>query len=230
MTVHRARKKRPSLRTAPYQSALETIGELEPGCRIVGMTKGQFSLLDLIRAVLASTGPAHLIVSTWTAGIRDAENAGMLIERGELLGLKLLCDRSFPRRQPRYCARILEIFGPDSIRMTRTHAKFALLHNDDWHVVIRSSMNLNRNPRFEQFDLDDDAELYEFFERHWLELEYEMVAGLDATTRECDQVFARALGGGLAEGTSLDDSLQSDPVDVDALLAEVAALRRDEIG
>jgi hypothetical protein len=185
------------------------------------MTKGQFSLLDLIRAVLAQTGPAHLIVSTWTAGIRDVENASMLIKRGKLLSLKLLCDRSFPRRQPKYCRRILEVFGADAIRCTRTHAKFALIGNDDWHVVIRSSMNLNRNPRFEQFDLDDDAELFRFFEEHWLELEHEMPAGLGVSTKQCDLVFTKALGGGLAPGTNLDDSLQSDPINVDSLLKEV---------
>lgn len=220
--IHHAARKAPIFRAAAFERAIETIGTLEPGARIVGLTKGQFSLLDLIKAVLISTGPAHLTVSTWTAGIRDVDNVGMLIERGDLLSLRLLVDRSFPGRQPKYCQRVLEVFGEDAIRCTRTHAKFALIRNDDWAIVIRSSMNLNRNPRFEQFDLDDDPAMFEFFERHWSEIETEAPAGLGITTRECDRVFAGALGGGLAEGTELGGAPKPDPIDLDAILAEVS--------
>lgn len=201
--VHRARKKAPRFVREPTATALDAIGRLEPGDRLVGMTKGQFSLLDLIRAVLRSTGPAHLTVSTWTTGIRDAENARLLVSRGDLLSLRLLTDRSFPSRQPKYCAAIIRTFGADSIWCTRTHAKFALIRNDQWNVVIRSSMNLNRNPRFEQFDLDDDAEMADWFEAHVSEIAETMKPGLDFTTHEADVAFERALGGGVSELTPL---------------------------
>jgi hypothetical protein len=218
MGVHKARAKTPLFRAAAYTRALETIGKLDPGTRMVGLTKGQFSLLDLIRAVLVSTGPADLVVSTWTAGIRDVDNVGFLVERGQLRSLRLLCDRSFPRRQPKYCRRVLEVFGESAIRCTRTHAKFALISNEDWKIVIRSSMNLNRNPRFEQFDLDDDPDIFEFFQSHWAEIETTMPEGLDVSTATCDRAFAGALGGGLVEGALEETS----PIDIGALLAEVS--------
>jgi hypothetical protein len=47
--------------------------------------------------------------------------------------------------------------------MTRTHAKFALVSGNDWNISIRTSMNFNANPRFEQFDLDDNPQIFEFF-------------------------------------------------------------------
>lgn len=231
MTKHtkRLRPKRAKTVLAPYETAREAIGELEHGCRIVGMTKGQFSLLDLIRAVMAQTGPAHLTVSTWTTGIRDAENARLMVERGELLSLRLLCDRSFPRRQPDYCRAILDAFGAGAIRCTNTHAKFAIIRNERWSVVIRSSMNLNRNPRFEQFDLDDDAELADFFEAHISEMEAVMPEGFAVSVRTVDQAFAGAMGGGLSDAYREGDGRHEEMSALDVLAAAEHAVR-DALG
>jgi hypothetical protein len=49
-----------------------------------------------------------------------------------------------------------ELFGRDCIRAISTHAKFILARNDDWNVVVRTSMNLNENPRFENIEISDD--------------------------------------------------------------------------
>jgi hypothetical protein len=188
---------------APVETAVECLGVLTPGVSICGLTKGQFSLLDLLRAVLAQTGPADVVVSTWTTGIRDAENARLLLERGQIRSFQLLTDRSFATRQPAYCAAVREIFGDAAIRATNTHAKFALIGNDAWRVVIRSSMNLNKNPRFEQFDLDDDAVIYEFFRRHVAEMADLMPPGPTVPHSAVKAGFIAALGGGVAPGVDL---------------------------
>ena len=73
--------------------------------------------------------------------------------------------------------------------MTRNHAKFFLLRNDNWHICVRSSMNLNRNPRLEQFDLDDSKELCDFFQGIISEIFEKMPAGLTRSTKICDPVF-----------------------------------------
>ena len=189
---------------APLETAEAALGTLTPGCRIFGMTKGQFSLLDLLRAILAQTGPADVVISTWTAGIRDAENADALMDTGAIRSLTLLTDRSFPTRKPEYCARLLEIFGADAIRCTRTHAKFLIIRNERWNLAVRSSMNLNRNPRFEQFDIDDDPALCDFVMEHVREMLQDAPRGFDFATAECDRAFAAALGGGLSDVYSLD--------------------------
>lgn len=185
-----------SLVSSGTVTALEALAGFGRGKRVVGLTKGQFSLLDLIRATLTFTGPAHLTLSTWTMGIRDAENAAFLITRGDLLGLRLLVDRSFPTRQAKYCRKVVEVFGKDAIRATNTHAKIAMLHNDDgWRCTIRSSMNLNRNPRFEQFDLDDNAQIFDHFKAWTDELEGLMPAGPRVKQKQVDDAFAAALDG-----------------------------------
>jgi len=201
---------------AAVEPARAAVAAFGPGKRIVGMTKGQFSMLDLMRAVLEHTGPAHVSLSTWTAGIRDAKNAAFLLERGEMLSLRLLVDRSFATRQPAYCAAVQRMFGADAIRCTRTHAKVATLVNDGWNVTIRGSMNLNRNPRWENFDVDDSPEIAGLFGAYFDEMEAEMPEGPRVSTAEVDLVFARAGRGrnpfgartrewALEQGAPLDD-------------------------
>ena len=149
--------------TVPAASAVVVAQRLRPGGRLSGMTKGQFSLLDLMRALLAVTGPADVVISTWSSGIRDTEIAGWLLESGQIRSMQWLVDRSFASRQPEYAAAMDRRFGAGSIATAEVHAKILLLSAGDWRVVVRSSMNLNRNPRFEQFDIDDDAALYDHY-------------------------------------------------------------------
>ena len=156
-------KRRAALTQSLVFDASGTIGKLEPGCRICGLTGGQFSLLDLLRAVLASTGPAHVTVSTWSTGIRDLEMAAWLLHSDVFLSFRILTDYSLRELNPKVGVRLTDLFDVESIRTTRTHAKFATIRNESWNIVVRSSMNLNRNHRWEQFDIDDDAAMADFF-------------------------------------------------------------------
>lgn len=192
--------------SAPDGMADSAIGLIEPGFRIFGMTRGQFSLIDLIRAILRQTGPAHLCVSTWTAGIRDVDNVEFLVTRGDILGLQLIVDRSFTSRQPEYARKVVQVFGEQAIRCTRTHAKFAIIRNDKWDITVRSSMNLNRNPRFEQFDIDDDPALADFLQAHVDEMCELMPAGLYHKTNVVDSAFGRAMGGEPVDAALLGSS------------------------
>lgn len=144
------------------QTAKEAIGELYPGCSIFGITKGQFSLIELISVILDQTGPANLFISTWTAAGADLTDAFNLIQSGKLLSCRFLVDHTFQRRRPAFAAKIRELFGAESVRVTRNHAKFSLIYNDQWNLVLKTSMNLNFNPRLEDFDIQDDPELAKF--------------------------------------------------------------------
>lgn len=189
----RVEARSPKFRIACVEAATETIGRLCQGDRIVALTKGQFSMLDLIKAVMAQTGPADLVLSTWTLGIRDIENAAWLLTKGDIRSLRLLTDRSFVTRQPKYCRRMVEVFGSQAIRATRTHAKFAIIKNTDWNVCIRASMNLNRNQRWENFDLDVSPEICRFFEALVAELETLTPPGPRPGEDVVQDVFSRAL-------------------------------------
>lgn len=43
-----------------------------------------------------------------------------------------------------------------------TKSKYFLIRNETWNLVIRTSMNLNYNPRYENFEISDDKDFAEF--------------------------------------------------------------------
>lgn len=131
-------------------------------CRILGLTMGNFSLVDLIHSTLKKTGPAHLIVGTWSAGIKDAHQVKWMSDTNLILSFKLLTDNSYKTRQPKYAASIEDLFGIENIRTSKIHAKFVLIANEEYNVAIRSSMNLNANKTCELFEIDECKEIYCF--------------------------------------------------------------------
>jgi len=165
VTVHRRK-----LRTAHrelrdqrhIQTAREAIAGLDRDTEIFGFTKGQFSLLDLITACLSVTGPAHFSISTWTAAPHEIQTLAAMLQRGDLTGTRWLIDFSMARRDPAATGQLREAFGRDAVRVAQNHAKFAIFQNETWKLVLRSSMNLNMNPRFEDFQLAHDPELAAF--------------------------------------------------------------------
>ena len=136
-------------------TAREMLAPLSESDRLIGLTGGQYSLIDVLEALLEMTGPAEVVVATWTAGVRDAEMAKRLDVQGAITRLRLVVDRSFPTRQPQYVDRVRELFGEQAIRVTNIHAKFLVVGP----FLVRTSMNLNRNRRIELVEIDRDSDL-----------------------------------------------------------------------
>ena len=151
----RARKQRLSKTT----NARDTLTGFGHGVELDILTFGQFSIMDAVEAVLDLTGPADITISTWTAAAADLTRTAQHLRDARMRSLRMVVDRSFLTRQPAYAATCLELFGEAAIRTTRVHAKFVLVHNDDWQITMRTSMNLNENPRLEYLQICDDAEL-----------------------------------------------------------------------
>lgn len=146
------------------ETAAEAIKDFSKELDVFGFTKGQFSLIELIEAVLEKTGPAKIDISTWTAANADLRSIYGFLETKNIISARFLLDFSFQRRQPAVAKQIRNIFGLDSLRITRNHAKFFLISNENWKVVCKTSMNLNQNPRFEDFDLSTDPDLFSFLQ------------------------------------------------------------------
>lgn len=137
----------------------------EKNCRILGLTLGRFSLIDLIHGILQRTGPAEVICTTWSAGIKDAHNVKWLEDSNVITDFKIITDRSYKTRQAKYALSLEELFGLDNIRTGDIHAKFTLIKNEEYHVVIRTSMNLNANRTCENFEIDESREIYSFYRK-----------------------------------------------------------------
>ena len=159
---HHAAPRKRTLRIARTEPAAAAIGPVTHGLEVFILTHGQFSLMDALVYLSQQTGPADLTVSTWTAGNEDLEHLAHLLGGGEFRSVRFLVDRSFITRQPAYCATLRRLFGDGCIRTSRTHAKFCTVRNDTWSLAVRTSMNLNHNPRMENIEVSDDPALCDF--------------------------------------------------------------------
>lgn len=148
---HRARFSR-------VASARVMLSGFGPGDSLVGLTYGQFSLIDLLQAVLEVTGPADVAIATWSTGFYDLEAAESFRESGMIRSIRFVMDVSQQKRRQATAFDVADVFGRENVRTVRSHAKFATVVNESWSVLITSSMNLNLNPRVEHFTVLDDRE------------------------------------------------------------------------
>lgn len=162
-TVYHGKSRKRRIAFHAFDQASQAIGPLEPGCEIFGFTKGQFSISDVIQHCLAEIGPASVDIATWTAAVSDIRRAENLLSDGRITRIRFVVDPSFKSRKPEFCEALTSTFGADAIRTTNSHAKFVTLRNATWNLAIRTSMNLNPNPRLENFEISDDADLAGFF-------------------------------------------------------------------
>ncbi len=154
--------KREIRRQFAAQEVAEAVGPILKGIECFGVSTGKWSLIDLITYCLQATGPADVVLSTWTAANHDIGAAWRLLTTGAITRMRFLVDLSFPNRQPSYCAALREAFGDDCIRMSSNHAKFVLIRNTEWSLCIRTTANLNQNSRLEWFELSDDRNMADF--------------------------------------------------------------------
>jgi len=56
-------------------------------------------------------------------------------------------------------------FGEGKVKICKCHAKIARVWTQDRWLLLRGSMNLNFNPRFENFDLTEGGEDFDLVER-----------------------------------------------------------------
>lgn len=155
------RKVRPVIhRTA---TAAETIGPLVPGVHVTGLTAGQFSAIDAMEHMVDELGPASVRVSTWTTGIYDIHRAGEIRIAGRITDIRLLLDRATFEKSPKFAGPLIEILGVNAFRCLCVHAKVIIVSGARGSGVMRSSMNLNKNLRTEQFDLDVCDEISGFY-------------------------------------------------------------------
>lgn len=165
MDVYKRPVRKTRKRFFNVEGAAEYIGDLKKNTEIFGITKGQFSIIDILEYILNFTGPSDIKIGTWTAAHADIDRAFQFLKSNKIKTIKFIVDRGFFNRQPVYCDSLRNLFGNDSIRFLRIHAKFITIQNDDWNFVVRTSMNLNENKRMENFEITEDKEFCEYLNK-----------------------------------------------------------------
>lgn len=155
------------------ETAAEVIGPLLPGVRVTGLTAGQFSAVDAMEHMVDELGPAAVRISTWTTRLYDVGRAKEIRLEGRITDMRMLLDRGTFEKSPKFAGPLIEALGVDAFRCLSVHAKVIIVTGARGAAVMRSSMNLNKNLRTEQFDIDVDDEVAafytEWFDALWVE-------------------------------------------------------------
>jgi hypothetical protein len=172
----RTKRRHRMLRTSSARQALEPF---QPGYDYEVMTNGEFSLLDAVLVLLERTGPADVSICTYSAGLYDAEVMNRFIDTGNVLSLRLVLDVSFRTLggSRNYAVTLMDVFGEECIRTTRTHAKFVTITNAEHKISISSTANLNENKRLELFYFSDSPERAAWYEEIVDELFHDVKPG-----------------------------------------------------
>ena len=112
-------------------------------------------MVDIILACLDQIGPARASLWTWCIAEYEVECFTRLLIDSRLTSALLVIDSGARGKNRELLKSWHRQHGPRSIRWVVNHAKVATLESADYKLLIRGSMNLNYNPRFEQFDIDD---------------------------------------------------------------------------
>jgi hypothetical protein len=139
-----------------FRSAAETIGPIEPGMSLFAITRGQWSMIDAVLHVLDQVGPAAVSLWTWTVAEYEVQVLTRLRIDQRITAGRLVIDHGARNKNAGIIADWKKQFGFESVRYVVNHAKIATVESiSGLKFLLRGSMNLNFNPRFEQFDMTE---------------------------------------------------------------------------
>lgn len=153
-----------------FQNAGECLGKIERGMSLFAVTRGQFSMIDAILACLDQIGPAAVSLWTWTVAEYEIQCLDLLRTDGRLTAGLLVIDYGARNKNAGLIRQWKTSHGPDSVRYVVNHAKMATIRSAQFRLLLRGSMNLNFNPRFEQLDVTEGGADFDLVERIELEL------------------------------------------------------------
>jgi hypothetical protein len=137
---------------------------------LFAITRGQFSMIDAIFHCLREIGRAEVSVWTWTIAEYEVEAMAGLMARQDITAGRLIIDQSADRRNAEIIEQWRRRFGDQAVRICKNHAKIARVWNAGFRLLLRGSMNLNFNPRFEQIDITEGGDDFDLVERIEAEL------------------------------------------------------------
>lgn len=144
-------------------TAAAAIGPIYAGMECFLLTTGKYSIVDILSYLAYEAGPCSLTVSTWTASSPHIDQVHHLLSTGRITDCRWLVGNGFHSgHAAKDCTHMRTLFGDASIRSVRLHSKFLLLQNAHFSLSVRTSGNLNRNPRAESVAISDDRSLADF--------------------------------------------------------------------
>lgn len=143
----------------PDELLTRSIGTLESGKNIHFYSWANFNLVKLILYLLKQTGPASLMMTSYSFSQKSIEALNARKVSGLIRDIKVLVDNRVKVMSPKPFQMLA---GSFEYRCTSVHAKVALIWNDIWRISIITSQNATDNPKLERGIIYTDPKIFEF--------------------------------------------------------------------
>lgn len=127
----------------------DLLPELLPEHTYPLLSKGQWSLHEMLAYLLSITGPAAVSISSWGITSEPLKAVIRLQELGLITGLECLFDSRVKLQCPE--AYQIALVANARVRLAKNHSKMLVILNEQYSVMVNTSANLTMNPRIESY-------------------------------------------------------------------------------
>jgi hypothetical protein len=119
----------------------------------------RIQLFDVIDKILGETGPADILISTFSTSEEFLRRIYKQKQAGKIRHAVMMADMKAAKKTVILNALIRSIF--DQCYLTENHSKVILISNEKWRVSICTSQNQTRGNRTESGMISTDPVIYE---------------------------------------------------------------------
>lgn len=138
-----------------------SLGRVEHGVTKHFYSDGAFNLIQLVTYLLKQTGPAHVLLTSYSIAEDSVNVLHRKVESGEILDIRFIIDNRVKSMSPKPFDVLARSF-PNCYRCRAIHAKVALVYNDEWKITVIGSQNATRNPKLERGIIHTDEDVFNF--------------------------------------------------------------------
>jgi hypothetical protein len=135
------------------------IGEIVRGQDKHFWSHGNFNMMRLIFWVLEQTGPAEILLSTYSISPKTIQGIINRREKGIIRDIRFIVDNRVRSISPKPFDLMVSNFD---YRCISIHAKVACIWNEEWKITIVSSQNATDNPKMERGVIYTNEKVFEF--------------------------------------------------------------------
>lgn len=144
----------------------EVINQVDHGRSVHWVSRGDWSMHQLLQALLLKTGPADVWISSYAFSELPARTVCDLKAAGVIKKLVCIIDSRVDVRSASALAMLRN--AADSLKLLDTHAKVTVIKNEEWFLVVAGSANYTTNKRFEAGFICGEASVCSFH-KSWIE-------------------------------------------------------------
>ncbi len=138
-----------------------SLGRVEHGSTKHFYSDGAFNLIQLVTYILQQTGPAHVLLTSYSIAEESVQVLHRKVEKGEILDIRFIIDNRVKSMSPKPFDVLARCF-PNCYRCRAIHAKVALIYNEEWKITVIGSQNATKNPKLERGIIHTDEDVFNF--------------------------------------------------------------------